>query len=151
MDFLANEQILFYSGDKYEPIYEHLNNEYGIKYSKIFLICACIGFKNNFLEEITGKGKEFRSTYLKAEERANLYTIIINDCELGHQVEMFDNKEFINNCKKKIERYAAGGMKILVDNVFNTNWNGYNLDKNYSEYDIDIMMYIYSIISEMPF
>ena len=151
MDFLASEQILFYTGDKYAPIYEHLNNEYSIKYSKLFLICACIGFKNNALEEINGKGKEFRSTYLKTEERANLYTIIINDQKLGHRVDLFENKEFISNCKKKIEKYAAGGMKILIDEVFNTNWNGYNLDKNYAEYDVDMMAYIYGNINELPF
>lgn len=151
MNFLASEQILFYTGDKYASIYEHLNNEYGIKYSKLFLICASIGFKNNVLEEINGKGKEFRSTYLKTEERANLYTIIIIDQELGHKVELFEDKEFINTCKKKLERYAAGGMKVLIDEVFNTNWNGYSLDKNYSEYDVDIMAYIYRKINETPF
>lgn len=151
MDFLASEQILFYTGEKYSSIYEHFNSEYNIKYSKLFLVCACIGFKNNILEEVVGKGKEFRSTYLKTEDRANLYTIIINDQELGRKVELFNNKEYMNNCKKKIEKYAAGGMSVLISEVFGTNWNGYNLDKEYLEYDVDIMAYVYRLINEMPF
>lgn len=151
MDFLANEQILFFTGDNYAPIYDCLNNKYGIKYSKLFLICASIGFKKGVMEDIVGKGKEFRSNYLKSEERANLYTIIIMDQELGHQVEKFGDKEYINKCKKQLEKYAAGGMKLLIEEVFNSNWNGYNLDDNYTEYDIDLMAYIHGVINATPF
>lgn len=152
MDFLKEQQIRFFTGDKYKNIYDLFAKEYNIKYARLFTICACIGFKNNCLEDvISGEGYEFRSAYLTTEESANLYTILILDPELGHQIEKFSDKSFVSQCQKKLERYAAGGMRLLVNEVFKTHWNGFSLDNNYEEYDVDIMVYINEEINKAPF
>lgn len=150
MDFLSEQQIM-YTSKKYEPIYKTLNKNIEIKYHDLFILCAAIGFKNNRSLLIEEKGREFRSNYLSREQKATAYSIILNDSKLGKRINKFEDKEFILEARKALEQYAEGGMEILVEEVFKSKWTGQILDENYSEYEVDIISYIYEQSQEIPF
>lgn len=151
MDFLKEEQALMYTSKKYEEIYIFFEKKLDIKYQNLFILCASLGFKNDVCEVLDCKGREFRSNYLKMSERTTAYLILLNDTELGKNIESFSDKEFQLKARKKLEMYAEGGMSILVEKVFGNRWNGFELDENYSEYEVDILSYIYDDSKEIPF
>lgn len=150
MDFLR-DQGLIYTSKKYEEIYKLLKEKYDISYDQLFTLCAAIGFKNNRFLEIGEKGREFRGSYLKRDNRASLYSIILNDETLGRQIDSFDKSEYQKECVKKLEKYAEGGMEILVEEVFRGKWGTNKLDERYDEYIIDIISYVYENSMEFPF
>lgn len=150
MDFLSQQALLFTS-KKYENIYKLFNDKYGIKYQELFLLCASLGFKYHRLSCLQEKGRELRSNYFNTKQRVSAYTMILCDPELGRNIYEFENSEFILKARKKIEQYAEGGMDILVESVFGGRWNGFNLDETYSEYEVDILSYLYEVSAEIPF
>ncbi|WP_283692846.1 hypothetical protein [Clostridium perfringens] len=150
MDFLR-EQGLIYTSKKYEEIYRLFANKYGISYDQLFTLCAVIGFRNNRMAEREEKGREFRGSYFKMENRASLYSIIINDSELGKMMESFDNSEYHKRCIDKLVMYSEGGMDILVEEVFRGKWGANKLDERYDEYIIDIISYVYGESIALPF
>ena len=92
-----------------------------------------------------------RSNYFNRAQKATAYTIIQSDEEIGRQVSKFEDRDFITEAKKTLEKYAEGGMNILVKDVFGSKWNGRGLDKGYREYDIDIISYFYGEGIKIPF
>lgn len=150
MDFLK-EQNLIYTSEKYEEIYMFFKERYGISYDQLFTLCAVVGFKNNRALERESKGREFRGIYLKRENSVSLYSIILNDEDLGKQIDSFDKSEYQKKCIKKLEEYAEGGMEILTEEVFRGKWGVNKLDEKYDEYIIDIISYVYEKCIEMPF
>ena len=150
MDFLQ-EQALLYSSQRYENIYFHFNEAYGIKYHEFFLLCATIGFKNNRLEAFTKKGREFRTNYFNTKQKVSFYTMLLCDNELGRDLEAFSDPEFISMARKKIQFYAEGGMSILVESVFKSRFDGHYLDETYTDYDVDVLMYINDQATTVPF
>ncbi|WP_099157060.1 hypothetical protein [Virgibacillus ndiopensis] len=150
MDFLL-DQILFFTSEKHQEIYIHLNSKFDIKYQDLFSICASIGFKNNRKTPIENRGREFRSNYLNSNQRATAYSIILADPEIGKSIEQFDDSEFRRKAKRRLEEYAEGGIEILIEEVFGNCWDGNKLDQNYTEYEIDILGYIYFDTKEVPF
>ena len=85
MDFLR-DQGLIYTSKKYEEIYILLKERYDISYDQLFTLCAVVGFKNNRALERESRGREFRGSYLKRDNKASLYSIILND-EFGASLE----------------------------------------------------------------
>ena len=150
MDFLLN-QMLIYTSEKYQEIYIHFNNKFNIKYHELFLICASIGSKNNKKLPLNSQGREFRSNYLNSNQRAAIYSILLADPQQGKNIEQFDDPEFRRVARKKLEEYAEGGMDILVEEVFANRWDGNKLDSSYSEYDVDLLGYIYADSQAVPF
>lgn len=150
MDFLM-EQALIYTSKEYEEIYIHFNTKLDIKYQDLFLICASIGFKKNQKKKIEERGREFRSNYFSSRQKSAAYSIILNDPDIGKNIEAFNDSEFRLNARRKLENYAEGGMKVLVDEVFGHRWDGNKLDPTYSEYEVDLLSYIYADSSEVPF
>ncbi|ERK30518.1 hypothetical protein [Clostridium intestinale] len=150
MDFLR-EQGLIFTSKKYEGVYISLNERYDISYDQLFTLCAVIGFKNNRYLEIESKGRQFRGSYLKMDSRASLYSIILNDTDFGKQIDSFENNEYQKKCTKKLEKYAEGGMEILVEEVFRGKWGTNKLDERYDEYIIDIISYVYEKSGDLPF
>lgn len=151
MDFLKEEQALMFTSKRYEEIYIFFEKKLDIKYQNLFILCASLGFKKAVCEVLDSKGREFRSNYLKSAERTTAYLILLNDLELGKNIEAFSDKEFQLKCRKKLEMYAEGGMSILVNEVFGNRWNGFKLDESYGEYEVDILSYIYDDLNEVPF
>ncbi|MDU6038635.1 MAG: hypothetical protein ACLSXT_11640 [Clostridium butyricum] len=150
MDFLR-DQGLIYASKKYEEIYIFFKDRYDISYDQLFTLCAVVGFKNNRALERESKGREFRGSYLKRDNKASLYSIILNDEELGKQIDSFDKSEYQKECIKKLEKYAEGGMEILVKEVFRGKWGTNKLDERYDEYIVDIISYVYGNSIECPF
>lgn len=150
MDFLK-EQGLIFTGKKYEEIYILFKNKYDISYDQLFTLCATIGFINNRSINRGDKGREFRGSYIKIKNRTSLYSIILNDSELGKAVDLFDNNEYQKKCVAKLEQYAEGGMEILVEEVFKGKWGANKLDEFYNEYIIDIISYVYEQAIDCPF
>lgn len=150
MDFLAEQKLIFTS-QKYENIYRFLKDKLNLKYHETFVLCAAIGYKNNRARELDKKGREFRSNFLSTGQKVTIYSIILNDQEIGKQIEKFNDKDFQLTAKKKIEQYAEGGMEILCEDVFGNKVNEFMLDENYDEYEVDILSYIYQEATEIPF
>ena len=150
MDFLS-EQALLYTSKKYEPIYIHLNSKYDIKYQDIFLLCASLGFKKNREQTVEDRGRELRTNFFKTDQKAAIYSIILSDQEIGRDIEEFEKPEFRLRSRKKLERYAEGGMSVLVEEVFGIRWDGHKLDESYKEYEVDIVSYLYTDLNEVPF
>lgn len=150
MDFLSG-QIIIYTSRRYEEIYRHLNSDFGIKYHELFILCASLGMYGGKKEILNEYGRELRSNYFNRAQKATAYTIILSDEEIGRQVSKFEDRDFITEAKKTLEKYAEGGMNILVKDVFGSKWNGRGLDKGYGEYDIDIISYFYGEGIKIPF
>lgn len=150
MDFLA-DQALVYTSKKYEEIYYHFNKNFEVKYQDLFLLCASIGFKKNRKSPVGERGRELRTNYLKVKQKATVYSIILSDEELGKNIEAFEEDEFPRKARKRIEEYAEGGMEILVEEVFGRRWDGNTLDANYTEYEVDLLTYIYGDSMAVPF
>jgi hypothetical protein len=150
MDFLA-DQALVYTSKKYEEIYFHFNSKFEVKYQDLFLLCASIGFKKNRKAPVGERGRELRTNYLKVKQKATVYSIILSDEELGKNIEAFEEDDFPRKARKRIEEYAEGGMEILVEEVFGRRWDGNTLDSNYTEYEVDLLTYIYGDSMAVPF
>lgn len=150
MDFLMGQSIL-YTSKRYEQIYIYFKDEYDIKYHELFCLCAALGFKYNIIEDVEEKGREFRSNYLNAYQKSIMYSVILNDPELGKNLESFSDEGFVLKARKKLEQYAEGGMKKLVEEVFKTKFNSSGLDKTYDYYDVDIITFIYNENQQVPF
>lgn len=150
MDFLT-EQILIYTSEKNQDIYQYFREKYDIKYHELFTICASIGYKNNSKVKIEQRGREFRSNYFNMGQRSIMYSIILSDNNIGKNIEKFDDREFRVNSKRMLEEYAEGGLEILIDEVFKSRWDNHMLDRTYQEYDIDVLSYIYMQDQEVPF
>jgi hypothetical protein len=148
MDFLQN-QIIIKLSSKYDDIYEKFNKEMNFPYQQLFLICVTLGAsqgKKVISED--RKGREFRSTYFKEEQKPLLYSIILNDENLGKDIERFNDPKFVNQAIKLLIEYANGGMELLIENVFKDKWNGVKLDDHYHDYDVDILRYAYDILND---
>lgn len=150
MDFLMDQQILF-SSKRFESIYIFFKEQYDVKYDELFILCASIGFKNNKRVKYTEKGREFRSNYFKRDSKATAYSIILNDPDLGRQIDRFSDKDFAKEARRVLEEYAEGGMEYLVENLFVRRWDGTKLDESYSEYIIDLVSFVYAESSKVPF
>lgn len=150
MDFLR-DQPLISTSKKYEEIYIFFKERYDISYSQLFTLCAVVGFKNNRALEVESTKTQFRGSYIKRDNKASLYSIILNDEELGKQIDSFDKSEYQKECIKKLRKYAEGGMEILVEEVFRGKWGTNKLDERYDEYIIDIISYVYENSIELPF
>ncbi|MDN4606612.1 hypothetical protein [Sporosarcina highlanderae] len=150
MDFLS-EQSLLYTSKAYEDIYAYFNEAFKYPYHELFILFASIGAKHNRSEDFSGRGREFRSNYLTHDQRSIAYSIILNDPDLGRNMEGFIDKEFTNKARRRLEQYAQGGASIVVEKVFRSHWDGGKLRNNYNEYDIDLLTYISQELSAVPF
>lgn len=150
MDFLMDQHRLFTS-KKYENVYFLFKEKYDISYDELFILCAAIGFKNNKRTPVGEKGREFRTNYFKRDSKATAYSIILNDPELGRQIEKFEDKEFGREARATLEEYAETGMERLIENLFIRKWDGNKLDDSYDEYIVDIVSYVYGLSIELPF
>lgn len=151
MDFLTKQQIVFNTSKKYEDVYIKLNEIEKIKYHQLFVLSAAIGFKNNKKVILKEKGREFRSSYLNTDQKTTMYSIVLNDPTLGKNIDKFSDKEFISSAKKTLEEYAEGGMELLVNKVFKTNFRDNILNSRYDEYVVDIISYVYQESVKIPF
>ena len=152
MDFL-NDQKLIKVSKKYSQIYILFKEKYSIKYHDLFVIAAAVGFINNNEKEPIDKknGIEFRTNYFNSTQKSSMYSIILNDQKMGKQIEKFEEKHYILKYCLLLERYAEGGMEIIVNKIFKNKWDNNNLDENYSDYDIDLFRYVLSINNDIPF
>lgn len=151
VDFLTEQQIIFNTSKRFEDIYIKFNEIADVKYHELFILCATIGFKNNRHNKIGEKGRELRSAYLDSNQKASAYSIILNDANIGKNIDRFVDKEFVSLAKKSLEEYAEGGMELLIEEAFPTKFNNGILETRYDEYIIDMMSYVYRESIEVPF
>lgn len=150
LDFLS-EQSLLYTSREYEDIYIHLGESMKLAYHEVFILFASIGAKYGQKEPFSNRGREMRTNYFNRDQRDLAYSIILNDNELGKNIESFSDKEFFNQGRKLLESYAQAGASILISDVFKAHWDGKRLDRNYKEYEFDLLTYVYQKIEEAPF
>lgn len=141
---------------KYNDIYDVLGYDTKSKIFEnrisLFLFAATIGFKHIEPLVVGERVKDpIHCEQLKENQLASLYSIIVNDETLGKNIENFLEEDFLKKALRRVEEYAEGGMKILCDKVFETKWNGESLSTEYSDYDIDLLRFIYEERMESPF
>ncbi len=150
LDFLS-EQALLYTSKQYEDIYIHFNEAMRFSYQDLFILFAAVGAKHNRKEEFSGRGREFRANYFNRDQRDLAYTIILNDDDLGKNIDVFSEKEFNSTARRKLEQYAQGGATLLLNEVFRSHWDGNKLSRDYGEYEIDLLTFVHGKLEEMPF
>lgn len=116
-----------------------------------YFVPASLDFKKNQKKKMDERGREFRTNYFNSRQKAAVYPIIVNDPEIGKNIEAFDNSEFRLKARKRLEEYAEIGMELLIKEVFGHRWDGNNLDPTYNEYEVDLLGYIYADYNEVPF
>lgn len=152
VNFSLNNSFFIFKSKKYEDIYNVLVNKMHIfKMSELFTLCASVGFKHNNSVSVDSKGTEMRSEHFKENQLTALYSIMINSPLINADLDSFRDYEFIKSAFKIIEQYAEGGMEILCRDVFEKNWNGYELSEDYEYYDVDLLRFIYTDYKEEAF
>lgn len=148
MSFLNDGKRTIKADVRYDQIYTQLNSKTRMTISEIFYLCVLLGFKNNRKsDEFQSGRKEFRVTYFNESQRSILYAIS-NEI---HEISELSQPENLNEVIKEIQKYSNGGMDILIENVFEDRYRDGSLLDSYSNYDIDILKYIYDELTEVPF
>lgn len=150
MDFLSGQRII-YASERFDKIYQLFKEDYGVSIHQLFLIAMTVGFTRGKKVIRETKGREFRSNYFSAQEKAKIYVMLLNDETINRSIEEFNKEDFPNKAQKLMENYAEGGMEILIEEVFGDLWNGFKLDETYNEYDIDILSFISLESKKAPF
>jgi len=100
---------------QYKEIYNNLkNNEVIEDFHELFFICACIGYKNSKMSNFKKREDRFFSKTITPIEWASYYSMILEKNNLNYDTIQND-KEVL----QVIERYANGGMEIILDDFLN--------------------------------
>lgn len=150
LDFLS-EQHLIYTSKEYEDIYFYFNERNMFKYYQLFILFASIGAKYGETETFSERGREFRTNYFDRDQKDLAYSIIINDSKIGKNIGDFSDRDFSNNARRLLENYAQAGASIVIDEVFKSHWDGRKLNRDYNEYELDLLTFVYSKINDIPF
>jgi len=152
VNFSLDNSFFIFKSKKYEDIYDKLvNKKHIFKMNELFTLCAALGFKHNKPVPLKSKGTEMRSEHFKENHITALYSIMINSPLIKAELDSFSDNDFIKNAFKIIEQYAEGGIEILCREVFEKNWNGYELTVDYEYYDVDLLRFIYEDYKEGAF
>ncbi|ADL12191.1 hypothetical protein [Acetohalobium arabaticum] len=107
--------------EKYNDIYKDLTQDNGIRkpvfdsYGRVFVLCSCLGFEYNKKIPLDKSKKLFWTDSLNNYNHAItiLFSIaMLNKGEVNYKILSNDEKII-----KITEKYANGGMKVLIDEV----------------------------------
>ena len=146
-----NEQMVFYTGEKHEHLYNFFSQNYKVLYHEFFVMAATIGFIHQRKGVREGIGKEFRSNFFDDKEKSVLYTILLSDEVYGKDIEGFAQKEQWSNYRKVLEEYAVGGMDYIVENALSGKVSESFIDDNYQYYAKDIVDFLLDELEQDPF
>lgn len=140
----------------FEDIYDALASEKSTKLFdnkiSLFVFSAAVGYKYNNPKDILQKSDNaIHCQPISERQLATIFSIIVNDATIGKNFENFIDSDFLSKGLKLVEKYAQGGMEILCDKVFDSNWNGKTLAREYKEYDVDLLRFIYEERTDAPF
>ena len=155
MNFLQG-QIVFQTNPEYNVIYEHMREQYGVKYQQLFLFATIIGFKNkrktSYKYTINSvSGREIRSNFFKPDEQNIFYSLILSEESFNKDINQFNNSDMILEYRHFLEHYANGGMEILIEEVFREKWISGKLDVGFNDYDHEISLYVVMQLNGDPF
>lgn len=143
---IITDDSRLYTDSRFDDIYNLFAEKYSIKVHELFSIATAVGYKRNKREAFNTKGKEFRFMLLSENNKALMHMIILKEL-----LERVDDSNFEQTFKKYVQEYANGGMEILIDEVFRQNFRNGLLEKDYNEYDVDLLTFIKREINELPF
>ena len=139
----------------YEDIYQVLVDEVKCKVFddriSLFVFTVAVGYKRNVAKDILRLGNSIHSRRITEHQLASLYAIIINDESIGKNFENFLDEDFLTKGLKLIEKYAQGGIEIICNEVFEEKWNGSTLSREYKEYSVDLLRFVYTERISAPF
>lgn len=133
---------------KFGGIYKDLRNIAVGDSHELFFVCACLGYKQNKPKPIEKKEREdrFWSRTIDPEEWTCFYSIVLKEHGMDYSKIQDDEKVL-----GQIEKYANGGMEILINDVLsnylvpNKKGNSYKLDMSFAK---ELPKAILSYISE---
>lgn len=142
-DYRLDNNLFFNRSKKYENVYKVLDKI--LKPYELMCFCATVGFKYNKKSCIEEKGLDTRGSFFKDKALLSMYTVVINDKEIGNNLEAFSNDSFFKTeFKATIEQYAEGGMEILLEEFQSEwGWDGKTILEDYNEYETDLLRFIY--------
>ena len=73
------------------------------------------------------------------------------DSPFFKNIEEFSNESLYSNARDLLESYAEGGMKIMVDELFASFWDGLQLNGDYDEYLTDLAEFVLAERVVIPF
>lgn len=118
----------------------------------LFVFAASVGYRYNNPKDILDRSdNSIHCQPISESQLATVFSIIINDATIGKNFENFIDNDFLTKGLKLVEKYAQGGMEILCDRVFESNWNGDTLSRKYNEYDVDLLRFVYQERMTEPF
>lgn len=151
MDFLSEGKRLIKIDEKYEYHYDKIQEKTDLDISKIFYLCLLLGYLNGRKTDTFKPGrKEFRVSYLNDDQRAVFYTIA-NDITNSELLKHFGEAEMITKIIREYQNYSNGGMEILLENVFEPNMINGQFNDAHTNYDLDLMSYLYDQLVQVPF
>lgn len=153
---LPKDKHRVYISKRFDDIYELLGFDTNKKVFdnriSLFLFAASIGYKYNKSIPLLDKVEyPIHCEQLTDNQLSTLYSIIINDDKLGKNIENFMKDDFLPQALKLIETYAEGGMQTICEKVFEDKWIKNTLIREYNEYDIDLLRFIYEERMSNPF
>lgn len=151
MDFINQMKGTIKLDGRYKSFQEELKAIANFENKDVFMISVVLGYKNGRKSDNfeTG-GMEFRPVYLSKDDRSVLYTFAF-DIYKDEFVKNIEDKNFQDNLFDEFVKYSNGGMDILHEEVFQDNMVKGQFIRDYSDYDTDLMKYIYQSLTEAPF
>ena len=114
---------LYYEKKKeiYDPLVDS-KSDYQVfsKYRDLFLLAACIGYKEKKKVKMTGNVSDRGELHWEMFERDNTDLATINAIALSEISDInviLDNEEMLDRKIKIIEEYANGGIQIIKEKV----------------------------------
>ena len=112
--FAKVDELCFLRVNNMKTFISILMRQSRFSYQDLFILFAAVGAKHNRKEEFSGRGREFRANYFNRDRQIFAYTIILNDDDLGKNIDVFSEKEFNSTARRKLEQYAQGGRRFLL-------------------------------------
>jgi len=151
MDFIANMKGTVKLDLRYKSFQDDLRKIIKSDAKDIFVLGAVVGYKNSSKSDSFEQGGiEFRPVYLNKEDRSILYTIAY-DIYGDDFIKNIGKEDFQKEVFTELMKYCNGGMDILYSTVFKDNMTEGEFRSGYTEYDTDLMKYIYQSLTEVPF
>lgn len=136
---------------RYKYHYTKLREYINVNTATIFLLCVLIGYKSGEkLDVIQSGGAEFRPSYYDIYQRSLIYAIAYN--EYGDDLyKKIGDRDFQNEFRDMLIMYSNSGMETLINEVFQENMIDGKFLSSYTEYDTDLLKYVYQSIIDVPF
>lgn len=151
MSFLDNSGTTIKADKKHEDAYDLLHEKLELEISNLFFISLIIGYRKGVKSNSFAPGKkEFRVSYLNDSQKSIMYTIA-NECTDGEFFSDPSNEVLSKKIIREFQLYATAGMDIIINDIFKHYTVNGQLNSAKSDYDVQLLKYLYQELNTAPF